>query len=489
MMTRTVYPLLSAALTLVLMLTAAPADDAKKDPTPPPSKEALQFFESKVRPVLADHCFKCHAGDKHKGGLRLDARAAVLAGGDQGPAIVLGNPDKSLLIKAIRHDDGQLKMPPKEKLTKEQIAALTEWVRIGAPWPGGDTPTATVAKREKIITDKDRAHWAFRPVKRVEAPAVGKQSWVSNPIDAFILARLEAKGLSPNPPASRRELIRRVYYDLTGLPPTRAQLETALGDKSANWYEKVVEGLLSSPHYGEKWGRHWLDLVRFAETNSYERDNPKPHTWRYRDYVIRAFNDDKPYDRFIREQLAGDEMYPGAEITGEAADALIATGYYRLGIWDDEPTDREQAKYDGLDDIVATTGQTFLGITFDCARCHDHKIDPVLQKDYYRLVSFFHNVNHFRNGGPTDEQPMFSRPEDQQSYEEQVRALDRRYHAGAGAGIGGRGQGVDHGQVGGAAGTGAVPRQLGRVDAVAVSGEKGARWRHCSRSRCSSALA
>lgn len=424
MRTRTACPRLSAAACLVLFLSVAAADDARKD-SPPPSKEAIAFFESKVRPVLADHCFKCHSGDKHKGGLRLDSRAAILGGGDQGPAIVVGQPDKSLLIKAVRHDDEQLKMPPKAKLTREQIAALTDWVKMGAPWPGGDT-VASAGKREKVITDKDRAHWAFQPVKRPAPPAVRNQAWVTNPIDAFILARLEAKGLSPNPPAARRELVRRVYYDLVGLPPTPKEMEGALSDESANWYEKVIERLLNSPQYGEKWGRHWLDLVRFAETNSYERDNPKPHAWRYRDYVIRAFNDDKPYDRFIREQLAGDELYPGADISGAAADALIATGYYRLGIWDDEPTDREQAKYDGLDDIVATTGQTFLGITFDCARCHDHKIDPVLQKDYYRLLSFFHNINHFRNGGPSDERPMFTRPEDRQSYEEQVRALERR---------------------------------------------------------------
>ncbi len=184
-------------------------------------------------------------------------------------------------------------------------------------------------------------------------------------------------------------------------------MEAFLADDSPTAYERLIDRLLDSPRYGEKWGRHWLDLVRFAETNSYERDNPKPNAWRYRDYVIRAFNEDKPYDRFVREQLAGDEMPDGGP------DALIATGYYRLGIWDDEPTDRELAHYDGLDDIVATTSQVFLGLTVDCARCHDHKIDPIAQKDYYRLLSFFQNVNHFRNGGPTDEQPLLTNdPED-----------------------------------------------------------------------------
>ncbi len=182
----------------------------------------------------------------------------------------------------------------------------------------------------------------------------------------------------------------------------------------------MIDRLLASPRYGEKWGRHWLDLVRFAETNSYERDGRKPNAWRYRDYVIRAFNDDKPYDRFLREQLAGDEMPDGG------ADGIIATGYYRLGIWDDEPTDREQARYDGLDDIVATTGQVFLGLTFDCARCHDHKIDPIPQKDYYRLLSFFHNINHYRNGGPTDEALIDTDPAGKRAYEERVRTREQK---------------------------------------------------------------
>ncbi len=211
-------------------------------------------------------------------------------------------------------------------------------------------------------------------MKRPTPPATRDGAWGLNPIDAFILAKLEAKGLKPNPPATKRELIRRAYYDLTGLPPTPEEVEAFVADPSPSAYEALVDRLLDSPHYGEKWGRHWLDLVRFAETNSYERDNPKPNAWRYRDYVIRAFNDDKPYDQFVREQLAGDEL-PGAD-----ADAIIATGYYRLGIWDDEPTDPELSRYDGLDDIVATTGQVFLGLTVDCARCHDHKIDPIPQR-------------------------------------------------------------------------------------------------------------
>jgi hypothetical protein len=383
-------------------------DDTKE---PAPSPEAIAFFEAKVRPVLAEQCFKCHGPDKQKGHLRLDSRAAVLTGGDSGPAVLPGHPEKSLLVKAINHASDELKMPPTKKLTRERIADLTRWVRMGAPWPVGEAATAASRKGELQVTDKDRAFWAFQKVKRPPLPAVKDPTWGINPIDRFILAGLEAKGLRPNPPAGKRELIRRLTYNLIGLPPTPEEVEAFVNDPSPGAYERLVDRLLDSPHYGEKWGRHWLDLVRFAETNSYERDNPKPNAWRYRDYVIRSFNADKPYDRFIQEQLAGDEL-PDAE-----AESVIATGYYRLGIWDDEPTDRDLAKFDGLDDVVATTGQVFLGLTLDCARCHDHKIDPIPQRDYYRLLAFFHNVNHFNNGGPGDEVRLVSRPDGRQTFE------------------------------------------------------------------------
>lgn len=371
--------LLGCSLAVACVRLALPAAAGDK-----PSSEAARFFESKVRPVLVENCFKCHVDKQPKGGLWLDSRAALLAGGDNGPAVVPGKPEESLLIKALSHD-GDLKMPPKKKLASQQIADLTQWVKIGVPWP------------EFRITEQDQAHWSFQPLKRPAVPVVRDGAWAANPVDAFLKARLDASKLIPNPPAARRELIRRVCYDLTGLPPTPTEVAAFVADDSPGAYERLVDRLLESPRYGEKWGRHWLDLVRFAETNSYERDGPKPHTWRYRDYVIRSFNADKPYDRFLREQLAGDEL-PDAD-----ADTIIATGFYRLGIWDDEPSDRDLARYDGLDDIVATTGQVFLGLTFDCARCHDHKIDPIPQKDYYQLVSFFHNINHFRNGGSTDE--------------------------------------------------------------------------------------
>jgi hypothetical protein len=369
-----------------------------------PKDEAARFFESKIRPTLAENCYRCHGDKKQKGHLRVDSRSALLTGGELGPAIEPGSPEKSLLVKAIGQGDPDLKMPPTGKLAAEQIADLTRWVKMGAPWPGDDkTPAPKTAARsaDKEITAKDREHWAFKPIRRPEVPAVKNAAWVVNPIDAFILAKLEAKGLTPNSPADRVHLLRRVTYDLTGLPPTPQEVDAFLADSSPNAYQALVDRLLKSPRYGEKWARHWLDLVRYAETNSYERDNPKPNVWRYRDYVIRSFNENKPFDRFLREQLAGDEMpNPGP-------DQLIATGFYRLGIWDDEPSDREQARFDGLDDIVTTVSQSMLGLTIDCARCHAHKIDPIQHQDYYRLLAFFRNISDYRNGGPGDEAPIF----------------------------------------------------------------------------------
>jgi hypothetical protein len=387
-------------LLVSLSMASARADDSK-----PPTDEQARFFETKIRPVLVDNCLKCHGPEKPKANLRLDSRASALAGGDQGAAVVPGKPDESLLITAVQGDDDVLKMPPSRKLPPEQVDDLTRWVQMGAPWPGseGEAEAPPPRKAGFQISDEDRAHWAFQKIKRPPVPDVREKGWVENPIDAFVLSGLEAAGLVPNPPAARHELLRRVTYDLTGLPPTPAEVDAFRNDESPDAYEKVVDRLLASPRYGEKWGRHWLDLVRFAETNSYERDAVKPNAWRYRDWVIRSLNDDKPYDRFVREQIAGDELPDRSD------DTITATGFYRLGIWDDEPTDRLQAEFDGLDDIVATAGSTFLGLTIECARCHDHKLDPIAQADYYGLLAFFRNITPYRNGGPTDLLPIEDR--------------------------------------------------------------------------------
>ena len=242
-------------------------------------------------------------------------------------------------------------------------------------------------------------HWAFAQLRRPSVPQVQRTDWVRSEIDTFILARLEQAGLAPASPADRAALLRRAYYDLVGLPPSREDVEAFLAEESPTAFEKILDRLLESSHYGEKWGRHWLDLVRYAETNSYERDDAKPHVWRYRDYVIRSLNDDKPYDHFIREQIAGDEL------DMVTADSLTATGFYRLGIWQDEPVDHEQELFEDLDDIARTTSEVFLGQTIGCARCHDHKLDPISQRDYYRYVAFFRNVRRY---GISDESTVLA---------------------------------------------------------------------------------
>ena len=383
------------------------------------STEDLAFFEKEVLPILKDNCYKCHGEGKPRGGLRLNSRAALLQGGDTGPAVSLDKPDDSLLLKAIRYEDG-LEMPPKKKLADKEIATLAKWVKLGAPHMvvrEGEKKVEPPHRAETggKITAEAKKYWAYQPIKRSPVPEVKNRTWVRNPIDAFILAKLEARQLTPAAPADKVALIRRAYYDLIGLPPTPDEVDAFVRDAAPEAYEKLVDKLLASPHYGEKWGRHWLDLVRYAETNGYERDGIKPYAWRYRDYVIRSFNSDKPYDRFIHEQLAGDEL------DRDNPDAIIATGYYRLGLWDDEPADPLQARFDEFDDLVATTSQVFLGMTMNCARCHDHKIDPLSQKDYYRMVAFFRDVQPFSDTRGTASRfnlTDISPPDERRQYEE-----------------------------------------------------------------------
>ena len=352
-----------------------------------------KFFDEQVQPILARHCFKCHGAEaKIKGGLKLTNQEAVFAGGDSGPAVDLDDLDASPLLEAINYEG--LEMPPSGKLKDEELAILTKWVKSGAPWSATTVEFGFEGEAEHghgppQVNDETKQFWSYQRVQRPAAPDVQRADWVSNPIDAFILHQLEQRGLSPSSPAGKAALVRRAYYDLTGLPPTLAQVRKFVVDNSDGAFERVIDELLESPHYGERWGRHWLDLVRYAESNSFERDGAKPHIWRYRDYVIDSFNEDKPYDQFIREQLAGDEL---DEMTPAS---YIATGYFRIGQWDDEPTDQLQADFDGLDDTMATTTQVFMGMTLNCARCHDHKIDPIPQSDYYRMLSFFRGVKPY----------------------------------------------------------------------------------------------
>jgi hypothetical protein len=352
--------------------------------------EQIAFFESKIRPLLAQNCFKCHGETKQESGLRLDSLATALAGGDSGPAVVPGKPEDSLLVRAVRYQD--LEMPPTGKLKEHEVANLIEWIKMGAAWPptGGDAGPP-VRKGEQEITAEDRGWWSFAPVAKVELPQQAPSQGNHEPIDSFIAQRLREAGLSPSPPATRRELLRRASFDLLGLPPTMEQLRDFESDAGPDAYDRVVDRLLASPRYGERWGRHWLDLVRFAQTNGYERDGEKPLAWRYRDYVIRALNHDKPYDQFIREHLAGDELSPVTD------DSISATAFYRLGVWDDEPDDKRTAEFEELDDIVSTTGSTFMGLTIGCARCHDHKFDPISQEDYYSTLAFVRNISLYGN--------------------------------------------------------------------------------------------
>ena len=345
------------------------------------------FVDREVLPILKQHCGKCHLDGKSKGGLSLSNQQSLDEGGDSGPAVDAKTPRNGLLAKVLRYD-GEMKMPPTGKLPPQQLEKLMQWIDAGAPLPNA---TKTAPTTQKPGTPDDKSYWAYQKVKPVSVPPVVGKAWIRNPVDSFVLARLEKAGLKPNPEADRRTLLRRLSYDLTGLSPTPEEFDAFINDNSADAYEKQVDRLLASSRYGERWGRHWLDVIRYAETNGYERDGPKPNVWRFRDYVIRSFNNDKPFNQFVREQIAGDEFAPNDP------DAIIATAFYRLGVWDDEPADPLQARFDEFDDIVATTSQSLLGMTMNCARCHDHKIDPIPQTDYYRLLAFFRDIPRYSN--------------------------------------------------------------------------------------------
>ncbi len=338
-------------------------------------------FATDIQPLLARKCYSCHGPDIQEGGLRFDDRATLLVAADSGQTpIVPSDLDASEVIRRVCSEDDSERMPPEGKpLTDSEIETLSAWIRAGAEY----TP-----------------HWSFQPIQRSQVPDVTDREWPSQPLDHFVLAKIEAAGLTPAPAAGPEDLIRRVYLDITGLPPTPEIVQELSQDWSEETYVQLVDQLLADPAFGDRWGRTWLDVVRYAETNSFERDNPKPNAWKYRDYVIRSFNSDKPYDQFVREQIAGDEL---DDIT---TDSLTATGFYRLGIWDDEPADPLQARFDEYDDLVTTTSQAFLALTLNCARCHDHKIDPLKQKDYYRMVAFFRDVTSYaeRSDGSTNNQ-------------------------------------------------------------------------------------
>jgi cytochrome c553/mono/diheme cytochrome c family protein len=346
-----------------------------------------EFFEKRIRPVLVEHCFRCHADAKKapKGGLRLDSRDSLLKGGDNGPAIVAGQPDKSRLIEAVRYQNPDLQMPPKGKLSDREIADLVAWVKAGAVWPDGGTK-ANVETAAFDLAKRKREHWAWQPVAAHTPPAVRDATWPSGPIDRFLLAKLEERSLRPAAPADRRTWIRRVTFDLIGLPPTPAEIAAFLADKSADANRKVVERLLASPHFGERWGRHWLDVVRYAETRGHEFDAQIPNAYQYRDYVIRALNADVPYDRFVHEHVAGDLLPdPRRHPAVGFNESILGTGFWFLNEEVHSPVDIRLDQADRFDNRIDVLTKAFLGLTVSCARCHDHKFDAISTKDYYAL--------------------------------------------------------------------------------------------------------
>ena len=359
--------------------TQIPADHAAK------MADSQKLFKESVREVLVKNCLECHGGTKTKSGLNIATRELLLKGADRGPTITPGKAKESRLIEFVTRTD-ELHMPPKVQLSKEAIAALVKWIDLGAAY---DKPliegVEPAVKKPMIVTDKDRQYWAYRPLQKIEPPVVKSAEWSRNPIDRFILAKLKAAKIAPAPDADKRTLLRRVTFDLTGLPPKIEDVEKFIADTSANAFEKVVDRLLDSPAYGERWGRHWLDPARYAESHGFEHDYFRPNAYHYRDFVIKALNADMPYDQFVRWQIAGDELAP------DDPEALAATGFLGAGVYPTQITNREaeRIRYDAMDDMLATTGHAMLALTVGCARCHDHKFDPIPTKDYYRLLSAF----------------------------------------------------------------------------------------------------
>ena len=358
-------------------------------PAVEPAREHLDFFEKKIRPVLVERCYECHsaAAKKNKGGLTLDTRDGVLKGGDAGSVVAPGDPEKSKLIEAVRYKNRDLQMPPKSSLSSEQVRDLEQWVKLGAPDPRTEAVAQTGGKRA-LTVEEGRQFWAFQPLANPSVPKVGnRQSAIGNPIDAFINAKLGEKKLAAAPAADKRTLIRRATFDLTGLPPAPEEVDAFLADKSPDAFAKVVDRLLASSAYGERWGRHWLDVARYADSNGLDENVAFGNAWRYRDYVVNSFNADKPYNRFVQEQIAGD-LLP-AEGTPQRHEQLTALGFLSIGPKLLAEPDKVKLEMDLIDEQIETLGRAFLGMTFGCARCHDHKFDPVPTADYYALAAIF----------------------------------------------------------------------------------------------------
>ncbi len=374
------------------------------------SSQGVEFFESKVRPIFATQCSGCHGGASPRGGLVLGTPEGIAKGGDSGAILNKTNPDESRLLQVISYHSN-IKMPPTGKLKDQQIADITEWVKAGAPMPGGSAVISSApapGAKKKEFTKRQKEWWSFQAIQNPKVPEVQNKAWVKDPIDAFVLSKLESKGLTPAKPADKIALIRRATFDLTGLPPTEKEILDFVDDRSPGAFAKVVDRLLASPRYGERWGRHWLDVARYADSTGADEDHRYPYAYRYRDYVIQAFNKDLPYDQFVREQIAGD-LLPAKD--GKVnRDGIIATGFLSVGPRLIAEQDKPKMLYDFIDEQIDVTTRAFMGLTVGCARCHDHKFDPILQKDYYSLAAIFANTKGFKKIGDGGVSQMYFAP-------------------------------------------------------------------------------
>ena len=416
MITRHTLPVVALSLVSVLSLCSAARTE---------NASGSEFFEQHIRPLLAEHCYKCHGPDTQERQLRLDRFDDLRQGGTSGPVIVPGKPNASLLITAVQYVDDDLQMPPDGKLNEEQIAALVRWIELGAPHPEVDTsslPTTDDKARRRDLNVAE--HWAFRTPVKPKLPHVEKIDWVKSPIDLFVLAKLEQAGITPAPQADRITRIRRVTFDLTGLPPTPDEVRAYVSDDSASADAELIDWLLASPRYGERWGRHWLDVARYADSNGLDENVAYGNAWRYRDYVIDSINRDKPYDAFVREQLAGDLL--SANDVAVRNEQLIATGFLALGPKVLAEVDETKMEMDIVDEQIDVVGRSLMGLTLGCARCHDHKFDPIRTTDYYALAGIFkstHTMESFTKIARWHENPLYSRAFEQ-AKQEHTRRLD-----------------------------------------------------------------
>lgn len=406
------------AIPTLFAILISPGLMAPTHAQPPIAARQLEFFERRVRPLLVEHCYQCHSADAERieGSLRLDSRQSHLQGGDSGPSIVPGQAAESLLIEAVRYESYE--MPPAGRLPDEDINTLVEWVNMGAPWP---EETAPVRERTDTfdLPQRKAEFWLWQPMQQPARPEVSQTDWPRSDIDAFILAGLEQAGLSPAPDTDRRALLRRLTFDLIGLPPTPAEVAAFVADERPDATARVVDRLLQSPHFGERWGRHWLDLVRYAESRGHEFDNDTPNAFQYRDYVIRALNADVPYDQFVREHIAGDLLTSPRRHKSGFNESVLGTGFWFLGEWVHSPVDIRKDESDRFDNMIDVMSKTFLGVTVACARCHDHKFDAISTADYYSLSGFLQSSDY--------RQVRFESLEHNRRIARQLATLDERY--------------------------------------------------------------